>query len=154
MPLTIATYEHQLADLCRQLHGMPGVPKDTFVAHGDLNGDGIEDWAFDEGGFNCEGAASIFTGSGGSQVVVFIGLTNGDARIAFQHGAYGMRLERIGSRSILWLGVGGALCGQAGEPSHAEAIYCDRLLVWNMETKRFDFAPLVSIRTPRHINND
>ena len=152
VPLAVAAYEKQLADACREAGGTPGKPTAAFIAHGDLNGDGIDDWAVDEGGLNCKGAASIFAGSGGSQVIVFVGLPNGDARKAFQHGAYGMKLEVVGSSQTLWLRVGGPLCGQAGSPTHAEAMDCDRPIAWGKEHQRFDFAPLTSIRIPGRIS--
>jgi hypothetical protein len=151
VPVPVAAYERQLADECRMAGGTPAQPSPGFVARGDLNGDGIDDWAFDESKFNCTAAAGIYGGAGGSQIVVFVGLPGGGARQAFQHGAYGMKLQRIGTTDTLWLRVGGPLCGQTGNTSHAEAISCDRPLTWDQARQSFDFAPLTRARFPSHI---
>lgn len=119
------------------------------VVHGDLNGDGLDDWAIDEGAFNCIGAASIFVGSGGFQVDLFAGLPNGDARFDSNFGAWNMRLERTGNKAALWLGVGGPLCGQENPPNEADSIRCERPLVWNKTTKHFDLALLSTARFQR-----
>jgi hypothetical protein len=55
-------------------------------------------------------------------------------------------LKRVGSSSELSLRVSGPLCGQEGNPSHAEAIACDRPLIWNSVVQRMDFAPLSEAR--------
>jgi hypothetical protein len=153
-PAPIAAYEKQLADACREVGGTPAQPSPGFLVRGDLNGDGIDDWAFDEGKLNCTGAASIYGGSGGSQIVVFVGLPGGGAKQAFQHGAYGMRLERVGATDTLWLLVGGPLCGQAHPPSLADAISCERPIAWDQARQHFDFAPLSRARFPSRIRSD
>jgi hypothetical protein len=154
VPASVDAYEKHLTDECREVGGIPAQPDVGFVARGDLNGDGIEDWAFDEGKLNCTGAASIYGGSGGSQIVVFVGVPGDGAKQAFQHGAYGMKLERVGAADTLWLLVGGPLCGQAHPSSRADAISCDRPLLWDQARGRFDFAPLSRARFPSRIRSD
>ena len=97
-------------------------PKGTFLISGHLKGDGYTDWAIDEGAFNCDGAWGIFSGSGGAQVYVFAGTSGTRAGESFVHGAYGMRLQHSNGRDILWLTVGGQLCGQSGYPRHSQAV--------------------------------
>lgn len=150
VPNLVSSYENGLAAQCREVGGTPAEPSPGFLIRGDLNRDGIGDWALDEGKFNCTGAASLYGGSGGSQVVVFLGLPGGGAKQAFQHGAFGMRLERVGTAETLWLEVGGSLCGQSAPASLADATFCYRPLVWDQEHERFAFAPLSRARFPGH----
>jgi hypothetical protein len=63
-------------------------------------------------------------------------------------GAYGMTIDRTGSSSKIWLTVSGQLCGQKGDPTHAEAISCDRPLRWDANAQKLDFAPLSEARFP------
>jgi hypothetical protein len=148
IPREVAAHIEGMKQSCRQLGGTPIAPKDTFLISADLKGDGLTDWAIDEGSFNCDGAWSIFSGSGGAQVYVFAGISRNKARQSFMHGADGMRLEResMRGRQILWLTVGGKLCGRSDPPTSTEAIRCERSLVWNKTTKQFEFAPLSTIK--------
>jgi hypothetical protein len=152
VPAAVAAYEKGMADQCREVGGKPGPAgaaaglHPILVVHGDLNGDGIDDWAIDEGAFYCAGAVSIFGGSGGSQVILFVGLPTGDALRDSQFGAYSMRLEQTGVEATLWLGVGGPFCGQENPTSRADSILCERPLVWNKTTNHFEFAPLAAVR--------
>ena len=59
--------------------GKPVAPSKNFLVKADLNGDGQIDWAIDEAEFNCDGAASMFSGSGGSQIYVFAGKGGNEA---------------------------------------------------------------------------
>ena len=143
VPKEVAAHMRHMADDCKQTGGTP-LPH-TFVERGIL-ADGLEFWAINEGGFECDGAASLFSGSGGSQVVVYLSVPNGHARQVFAHGAYGMTMERSGKFSILLVGVGGQLCGHQGTSTHADAISCDRPLRWDASSKKLDFAPLSQAR--------
>jgi hypothetical protein len=150
VPPQVSAYAKQMGDSCRQVGGKPG-SSPHLAQRGDLNGDGIADWAIDEGGFDCEGAASLFSGSGGAQVVVFIATRDGGARKAFEHGAFGMRMEQAGGHTVLWLVVGGPMCGQRNARSRADMINCDRPLVWDARHRRMEFAPLSRVRRPSRI---
>ena len=137
----------KLAEACKQVGG-----PDAFAEHGIL-ADDLEFWAINEGAFQCDGAASLIYGSGGSQVVVYLSLPNGHAKQVFAHGAQGMTVEHSGKFAKLWVGVGGKLCGQKGNPTHAEAISCDRPLRWNVNAQKLDFAPLLQARIPGRLRN-
>ena len=150
VPEEIAAHMRDMADECKQVGGTP-LPH-AFVEHGIL-ADGLEFWAINEGAFQCDGAASPFSGSGGSQVVVYLPLPNGHAKQVFAHGAYGMAMDRTGTSAKLWLGIGGQLCGQKGNPTHAEAISCDRPLRWDANAQKLDFAPMSQARIPGRLRN-
>jgi hypothetical protein len=151
MPPEVRGHIEDMKKECRQSGGSPAEPADSFLIIADLNGDGRTDWAIDEAGFNCDGATSTFKGSGGSQIYIFAGITGNRTRQAFMHGAYGMRLEGTAGHARLWLTVGGELCGQTGSFSRAEAISCERPLVWNTLTKQFEFAPLATVKLLKQV---
>jgi hypothetical protein len=130
---------------CRDSRGQSANP-DSLMEHGVLAKGATEVWVIDEGKYQCDGAAGVFSGSGGAQVVVFARLNDGSVKQVFEHGAYGVSLKRVGTSAELWLRVGGRLCGQAGNPTHAEAMACERPLIWNGATQKMDFAPVSKVR--------
>jgi len=150
VPEEVAAHMRDMTDACKQVDGTP-LPA-AFVEHGNL-ADGLEFWSINEGGFRCDGAASLFSGSGGSQVVVYLSLPNGHAKQVFARGAEGMAIERTGRSAKLWIGVGGPLCGQEGNPTRAQAISCDRPLRWDANAQKLDFAPLSQARIPGRLRN-
>lgn len=128
---------------CRGVGGKPGASP-GLVSTVDLNGDGRSDYVIDTAAFDCEGAASLFAGTGGSSVEVFITTADGSAKSAFEHGAFGARVEK----GQLWLAVGGSLCGlkvNAGAV-HSDMQACWRPLRWDANRRKLDFAPLDSVR--------
>jgi hypothetical protein len=151
VPEEVATHIQRMTKECKTVGGTPLA--DKFSEHAAL-ADGMEFWVINEGAFHCDGAASLFLGSGGSQVVVYLSLPNGHARQIFAHGAYGMTVERRGLSAKLWLVVGGPLCGQDGNPTHAGGISCERPLKWDAKAQRLDFAPLSAARPSGHSISD
>jgi hypothetical protein len=150
VPEEVAAHMRKMADECKAVDGKP--LRHMFVEHGNL-ADGLDFWAINEGAFQCEGASSLYSGSGGSQVAVYLVLPSGHARQVFAHGAYGMAMERTGTSAKLWLGVDGPLCGREGNPAHAESINCDRSLKWDFKAQKLDFAPLSQARIPGRLRN-
>jgi len=146
IPQAVAAYIDDMKQTCEDSGGTPIAPAKTFLLSGHFRDAAHLDWAIDEGGFNCQGAQSIFSGSGGAQVTVFDSSPGEGASQAFQHGAYGMRVEHRSSGDVLWLNVGGPLCGQSGSPSHADSIECKRPLLWTKTGQEFEFAPLSIIK--------
>jgi hypothetical protein len=131
---------------CRGAGGKPG-DSPGLVTAVDLDGDGRSDFVIDTAAFDCDGAASLFGGSGGSAVEVFIATADGRAKSAFEHAAFGTRV----AQGQLWLAVGGALCGQAvtAETARSEMQACWRPLRWDAKRRKLDFGPLDSVR-PYH----
>lgn len=140
-PAPVLAAVQAMDTMCREF-GTPG-DKSGLLRAADLNGDGVADWVLDEGAYVCEGAASLFGGSGGSQVSVWAGRRDGGASEPFTHGAFGAVID--GGR--LWLMVGGEMCGQkTAGLARAEYEGCRRPLAWDARTGRFDFAPVSEAR--------
>lgn len=140
-PAPVLAAVQEMDAMCREF-GTPG-DKSGLLRSADLNGDGVADWVLDQGVYVCEGAASLFGGSGGSQVSVWAGRPGGGVSEPFSHGAFGVTID--GGRA--WLTVGGELCGQntAGR-SRAEYAHCERPLRWDARAQAFAFAPVSESR--------
>jgi hypothetical protein len=151
VPEEVAAHMERMAHECKDVGGSPS--SDKFAEHGIL-ADGLKFWAINEGAFRCDGAASLFSGSGGSQVVVYLSLPDGHARQIFASGAYGFSVEHSEKFARLWIGVGGPLCGQRDNPTQADTINCDRPLTWNARGQRLDLAPLSQARIPGRLHNE
>lgn len=128
---------------CQGVGGKPGASP-GLVSTLDLNGDGRMDYVIYTGAFDCEGAASLFVGTGGGSVEIFLSAADGDAARAFEHGVDGMRVEQ----GRLWLAVGGPLCGQQvrDDTPRSAMQACWRPLHWDAGRRKLDFAPLSSVR--------
>lgn len=128
---------------CRSLGGKPGASP-GLLTQADLNGDGQVDYVIDTAAFDCEGAASAFTGTGGGSVQVFVATEDGGASPVFEHGAMGLRVER----GELWLAVGGPLCGQevTDTTPHSAVRACWLPLQWLTDRLGMTFAPLSRAR--------
>lgn len=138
-PDPVALHVKEMNAFCTDVHGKPVAgPR---IEHGRLGG-GQEFWALDEAGFQCDGAASLFSGSGGSQILVYAAPSGRPPKQVFESGAYGMTIEPDGDRSRIWIKVGGELCGQTGEVVHATMMACDRSLEWDAKGEELTFASL------------
>ena len=111
----------------------------------DLTGDGMDDFVPDVGSVNCDGAASIY-GDREKGVTVYVGDGKGGATSAFSDSAYAAAIEEAGSAASLWLTVSGERCGKAPAQDFANENFCDRAIVWNAGTRKFDFAPVATVR--------
>lgn len=128
------------AQSCREAGGNFSVGDAVFTA--DLNHDGHTDYVYDAALTYCADAPG-FSGNSGAQVTVFAGQADGSAKEAFNHGAHGAGI--IDGK--LYLGVGGALCGQnTSGKSRVEYESCIRPLTWNARKQMFEFAPVSQIR--------
>ncbi|MCE4556693.1 hypothetical protein [Pelomonas cellulosilytica] len=146
LPPQVLNIVNDMKAVCRAAGGQPGASP-GLVLSADLNGDGRVDHVIDEAAFDCEGAASLFTGAGGGHMQVFVTAADGNAALAFEHGADGLRVEG----GALWLAVGGPLCGQqvTDNMSHSAMQACWRPLQWLAAQRRFDFAPLSRVKPYR-----
>lgn len=140
-PAAVLAAVQDMDTMCREF-GTPG-DKSGLLQTADLNGDGVTDWVLDQGVYVCNGAASLFGGTGGSPVSVWAGQPGGGASAPFTHYAQGARIES----GRVWLTVGGELCGKGKAGlSRADMEYCERPLAWNARAGTFDWAPLGEIR--------
>ena len=114
----------------------------------DLTGDGKPDYIIDQSAFVCEGAASMFSGSGGSQMLVYVGSPDGQAKQVFSAGAHGVRVNSMFKPAKVQIMVGGPLCGQkvAANASTASFKLCWRPLVWDEHAQKMDYGPLSQIQ--------
>lgn len=143
LPTTVREAVAELTQMCTDAGGKH-VPSKELLQMVDLTSDGVPDYVLDQGSFNCDGAASLFGGSGGFQMSVYRGMPGGQAVPAFSSGTFGVKVEQETSPAKLSIIVSGELCGQRITPtmSHAEYKACWRPVVWNARTKTFGFAPV------------
>lgn len=147
LPLLVQKEVAGMMGMCKEVGGKPQ-PSPGLLLVADLSGDGLPDYVIDQSAFVCDGAASLFGGSGGSQVSAYVGTPDGQARQAFAGGTFGVQLNQGSQPATLELMVGGELCGQkvTAKMSRAEYKPCWRPLRWIASTRQLDFAPLSQIR--------
>lgn len=124
LPPPVQDHLDEMDAECQQLGGRLK-NKDRALLTADFNQDGLTDYAIAQGAVMCTTAASMFTGSGGSNVTVFVSEPSG-YREVWSRGSYGARIEG----GTLWLGLAGSACGYP-ETARSEAHSCERALVWN-----------------------
>jgi hypothetical protein len=143
LPAAVAKDVKENADLCREAGGTPNTK--NAVKSADLNGDGNADFVFLNGWIHCDGFASLY-GDREKALVVYTGDGAGGAVAAFTGMVFDATLEGTGAATKLWLGVSGADCGKPPAESFATENFCDRAIVWNAKTKKFDYAPVSTVR--------
>lgn len=143
-PSLVAAAVAALAAQCSAVDGTPQA--DTAVRRGDFNADSHEDFVLYAGWLVCENAASV-VGDREKEVTVFIGNDAGSASVAFHDSVYEVTLEGERKNGQVWLAVAGERCGNPRAATFSEESFCDRALVWNKATARFDYAPLSEARS-------
>jgi hypothetical protein len=144
LPAAVATDLKAVAAECVDVGGK--AITDKAIIRADLNGDAKQDYVLDVGSIQCDGAASIY-GDRDTMVNVYVGDGANGAVKAFSDLSYGVRLEGAGAATKLWLTVMGAQCGKKPARDFASEHFCDRALAWNPATKKFDFAPISTVKT-------
>jgi hypothetical protein len=139
LPAVVAKAVKETAAICTEVGGKPDTA--NAVRRADLNGDGIEDYVLDVGSVNCEGAASVY-GDREKGVIVYVGDGKGGATEAFNDMSYGMAVEGTGPAAKLWLTVSGQSCGKPPAKGFASENFCDRAIVWNAKTRKFEYGPV------------
>lgn len=139
LPASVAKDVKAVADICSDAGGKPMTA--DAVKRLDLNGDGKEDFVLDVGSVNCDGAASIY-GDRAKGVSVFTGDGAGGAAQAFSDTVWGAKIE--GTK--LWLTVSGTQCGKKPARDFASENFCERALTWNAKTKKFEYAPVSTVK--------
>ena len=143
LPAVVAKAVKDTAAICTEVGGKPNTSQ--AVKRADLNGDGLEDYVLDVGAVNCDGAASVY-GDREKGVLVYVGDGKGGAAEAFNDIAYGMTLEGTGPAAKLWLTVSGQSCGKPPAKDFASEKFCDRAIVWNAKMRKFDYAPVSTVK--------
>ncbi|MBK1619830.1 hypothetical protein CKO42_15540 [Lamprobacter modestohalophilus] len=140
LPAPVKAQISELKSSCRGVGGKLVNPKQAILS-ADLNGDDQPDYAIDQSALNCDGAASAFSGSGGSQVDVFVSTPSGYIN-AWSGGTFGAKVEQ----QRLWLALGGRYCGQQKPSSRAAAQGCYRALSWNPNKRKMVIDPKIKPR--------
>ena len=144
LPAVVAADLKETADECTGVGGRPDTGQ--AVRSADLNGDGRADYVLDVGSIVCEGAASVY-GDRAKRIVLYAGDGSGGAQRAFDDAVYGSVLEGTGAAAKLWMTVSGQRCGKPAAASFANEAFGERYVVWNAAARRFDFAPVSTVRT-------
>jgi len=148
VPAIVQAELNEMIRTCRDFKGRFIRSPDLLTAI-DLTDDGISDYVINQGAYNCDGdGASIYSGSGGSQVMVYISSSDGQAYLAFSTGAYEMKINKTTKPAKLLVVVRGELCGQRNVEnlSNAELKACWRPLEWKKSALEMDFAPVSQVR--------
>lgn len=143
LPAAVAADLKSHADLCREVGATPNT--ENAVKSADLNGDGKPDFVFLNGWIHCPGWASLY-GDREKAVTVYAGDGSGGAVSAFSGMVFDAKLEGTGAATKLWLTTSGAACGKPSAPDFASESFCDRALVWNAKTRKFEYAPVSTVR--------
>jgi hypothetical protein len=142
-PAAVAADLKSNEDLCREVGGKPDATR--AVKSADLSGDGKPDFVLYVGWFACDGAWSVY-GDREKGVTVYAGDGSGGAVAAFRDAVFQTKLEGTGAAAKLWLTVSGGGCGKPPAPDFAHENFCERALVWNAKTRKFDYAPVSTVR--------
>lgn len=146
LPNIVKSEIAEMTSVCRQVEGKPRTSPD-FLLIADINGDKISDYVINPMGFNCIGAESLFSGSAGTIIEIYIGTTDGQARKAFMSTAHDVELDMSTKPAKIRMLVEGALCGQklTSETAHVDYKACWRPVLWNGSKQRLEFAPLSQV---------
>jgi hypothetical protein len=143
LPAPVAADLKELTDMCREAGGAPMAA--DAVKSADLTGDGHVDFVLFVGNVGCDGAASLF-GDREKAVTVYVGDAAGGAVSVFRGMAFDAKLEGPAASPKLWLTVSGGDCGKAPAPDFANESFCDRALQWNAKARKFEYAPVSTVR--------
>jgi hypothetical protein len=147
LPVAVQKELAEMMKTCRDVGGKPMKSPDLLLV-ADLTGDGLPDYVIDQASFSCEGAASLFSGSGGSQISAYVGTPDGQAFQAFSSGSFGVKIDKEDKPARLHLVVGGQLCGQRVSANMARSDYksCWRPVNWNARNRKLEFAPVSQVK--------
>ena len=143
-PKPVQDHLKSLAGMCTEVGGRFLDPA-SAMRIADLNGDGRADYGVYQGELICDGAASLYGGTHGSPLTVFVSTPAG-----YKEGwggyVFAASLEKTATGSKLWVDVGGRLCGSTQERSFANEVFCARALMWVPAKGEFTFEPLAKMR--------
>jgi hypothetical protein len=143
LPPTVIEAVALLSEICTASEGKPR--SDQAVRTVDLNGDRVDDFVVYAGWMVCENAWSVY-GDRQKAIMVYAGDGRGAAPEAFADQVYDAAIESTSSGDSLWLSIAAEGCGRPRAETFAEETFCDRAIVWNTVTRRFEYAPLETVR--------
>ncbi len=146
LPMQVQRELASMVKDCRAAGGKVG-KSPGLLTIAELTGDAVADYIIDQSAFNCEGNASLFSGSGGSELIIFAGTAKDQAAKVFQQGVFEVKVDKSVSPAIVKVAVAGVLCGQrvTKNISHADEKPCWRPLEWSAARKKMGFAPVSKI---------
>lgn len=140
LPDEVTRFIERLRDECILSGGRP-IGSDRFAFGNDFNGDQIKDYLINSSGFSCEGGSnSLYSGSGGQHINIFIGSKNGTARMVFSSLVDDFKYIDKGNSGRLELMMRGTHCGQknADDLPNSKLERCWLPLVWNKNFGKFE----------------
>lgn len=142
LPDPISSKISEMTSECREVGGIPNDSPEVLTI-GDFNGDGVSDYIINPMAYNCTGGESLFSGSAGTIMTVYIGNKYGKAYENFRSIAHDVEVNNTVKPAKLRMSVEGTLCGQdTSEIPHSDYQVCWRTIVWDKSKQKFDFAPL------------
>jgi hypothetical protein len=98
---------------CVEAGGKPGLD-DAMASVADLDGNGGEDWVLDLGKLQCDGAASLFCGTGGCGLQIFLWQRGSEWKLAFDDNVRGWKRVKVNGRPGLLFHLHGSACNRVG----------------------------------------
>ena len=139
-PASVTAHVRELDSRCRDEGGTPPRPS-SHVKRVDVTGDGIADFVFDNGEYDCGTDLPVFMGNGGAYFQVFVGDAKGGAVLASDGFAPSVRVgvNKSGHTRVI-VTFQGAPCGSFAE-ARADQALCERTLIWNPSTREMRPGP-------------
>lgn len=148
LPTIVQSEVNEMVKSCSELGGkFTRLPE--LLTTVDLTGDGISDYVLNQGAYQCDGpGASTYSGSGGSQVYIYVGSSDGQAYLAFFSGAFDVKINKATKPAKLQIVVAGKLCGQRNTEklSNSQLKSCWRPIEWTKSELKMDFASLSQVK--------
>lgn len=149
-PPAMQTALNEARQMCAEVGGLPFSATNAIETR-DLNGDGVADFVVRDGQYNCQGAASLYTGNSEGGIMVFDGANRAANAVPFSSPVIMHYVDTTGPRPTLVLVLGGQFCGAPPARSRAEAasVLCERPVAWNAAARRFELTPMAQRRPYR-----
>lgn len=132
-PPEIRTFTQENSAICREAGGKPRVVEGFLTEAGDLNGDGTADYVTNLAALECENAWSIFCGSAGCPVTVWL---SGPRGYEVAWSGHAREWELRGGQVVLWLH------GQFCDPPRIGADSCEVALQFGQASRAAPNAPV------------
>jgi hypothetical protein len=98
---------------CVEVEGKPGAG-DAMVSVADLDGNGREDWVLDFGKLECDGAATLFCGTGGCTLQIYLWQGGSEWKLAFDDNVRAWKRIKVGGKPGLLFHLHGSACNRVG----------------------------------------